>query len=144
MPLKNLPPGDERLCKWCREPFLPQTKQQRTCGDPDCEAEYNGLIDDFTPVSDEEPEWPTTEEVISQVGRVLAEEDPIAMVDKFNSKYPTPGVNNGIWWRMNSWREKMPQGYGAAPCSDCGHPVAKPLSLTESVACERCEPPEIL
>jgi hypothetical protein len=98
---------------------------------------------EFCDCASTQPEW-SAEEVIRQVGDVIAEEDPIHLVDRFNSKFPTPGVNNGIWWRMNSWKEKMPAGYVAAPCADCGHPVAKPVTVTESVSCEFCEKPEIL
>ncbi len=88
--------------------------------------------------------YPEMEDIIRQVGDVMAEEDTVGMVDRFNAMHPSPGVNNGIWWRMNSWREKMPPGYTASPCMDCGHPVAKPHTLTEGVSCEFCTPPEIL
>lgn len=101
-------------------------------------------IDGVLGVEIDGPGYPEMEDVIRQVGDVIAEEDTVGMVDRFNAAHPSPGVNNGIWWRMNSWREKMPPGYTASPCMDCGHPVAKPHTLSESVSCEFCTPPEIL
>lgn len=82
--------------------------------------------------------------IIQQVSQFLSETDPLIMIEEFNKKHPVQGVNNGIWWRMNSWMEKMPAGYVAEPCNSCGKPVAKPNTITESVACEFCKDPEIL
>lgn len=82
--------------------------------------------------------------LIEQISKFLSETDPLIMMDEFNRIHPAPNSNNGIWWRMNSWKEKMPNGYIAEACNSCGKPVAKPRTITESVACEFCKEPEIL
>lgn len=82
--------------------------------------------------------------IIHQISQILSETDPLIMIEEFSRKHPVQGVNNGIWWRMNSWKEKMPAGYIAEACNSCGKPVAKPKTITESVACEFCKEPEIL